>query len=319
MAQISRVRAAADFLGGDNMFQRHVFGGGKWLVTLGYSVTYFEQALKPEDMAFMVRPSSSSSSEPTVTDSPTSHRSTRGTRTTRSLSRTARTSASGTTRRAGRRSRPFTSTRRSVPLPSLSSEVRASADSKHSLASCRTSSRPTRPSSPTCRPTRGTSTVRRLSLPEPARRPSLTRPRQQCPTPSACASSSCGTAATRRRPAPPRTGRIRARSSPRWPCWMRASTAVDSVADLRIFRPSRTHPFVSRRPSPPPRTFSLLLFLPLGCRSRCNEHYLSSSEEKAEMLSSPRLASAGTLVAGRPSLLSCPSHGLPAMSAELEI
>ncbi|GAA5907505.1 hypothetical protein JCM8208_001397 [Rhodotorula glutinis] len=53
MAQISRVRAAADFLGGDNMFQRHVFGDGKWLVTLGYSVTYFERALKPEDMALM--------------------------------------------------------------------------------------------------------------------------------------------------------------------------------------------------------------------------------------------------------------------------
>ncbi|GAA5826643.1 hypothetical protein JCM3770_004611 [Rhodotorula araucariae] len=53
MAQISRVRAAADFLGGDNMFQRYVFGDGKWLVTLGYSVTYFERALKREDLALM--------------------------------------------------------------------------------------------------------------------------------------------------------------------------------------------------------------------------------------------------------------------------
>ena len=55
MAQIGRVRAAADFLGGDNMFQRYVFGDGKWLVTLGYSVTYFEQPLKREDLALMVR------------------------------------------------------------------------------------------------------------------------------------------------------------------------------------------------------------------------------------------------------------------------
>lgn len=55
MAQIERVRAAAEFLGGDNMFRRHVFGAGKWLVTLGYSITYFEEALRPEDMALMVR------------------------------------------------------------------------------------------------------------------------------------------------------------------------------------------------------------------------------------------------------------------------
>ncbi|TNY24366.1 hypothetical protein DMC30DRAFT_433889, partial [Rhodotorula diobovata] len=53
MAQIERVRAAAEFLGGDNMFRRHVFGAGKWLVTLGYSITYFEEALRPEDMALM--------------------------------------------------------------------------------------------------------------------------------------------------------------------------------------------------------------------------------------------------------------------------
>ncbi|BGP49425.1 hypothetical protein JCM10450v2_005316 [Rhodotorula kratochvilovae] len=53
MAQIGRVRAAADFLGGDNMFQRYVFGDGKWLVTLGYSVTYFEQPLKREELALM--------------------------------------------------------------------------------------------------------------------------------------------------------------------------------------------------------------------------------------------------------------------------
>lgn len=36
------------------MFQRYVFGDGKWLVVLGYSVTYFEEPLKPADLASMV-------------------------------------------------------------------------------------------------------------------------------------------------------------------------------------------------------------------------------------------------------------------------
>lgn len=56
MNQIRRIRAAADFLGGDNMFQRYVFGDGKWLLTMGYSVSYYEKPLTREDMAAMVRP-----------------------------------------------------------------------------------------------------------------------------------------------------------------------------------------------------------------------------------------------------------------------
>ncbi|GAA5999777.1 uncharacterized protein JCM10292_003740 [Rhodotorula paludigena] len=53
MEQIQRIRDAAAFLGGDNMFQRYVFGDGKWLVVLGYSVTYFEEPLKPANLASM--------------------------------------------------------------------------------------------------------------------------------------------------------------------------------------------------------------------------------------------------------------------------
>ncbi|GJN90123.1 hypothetical protein Rhopal_003122-T1 [Rhodotorula paludigena] len=53
MEQIQRLRDAAAFLGGNNMFQRYVFGDGKWLVVLGYSVTYFEEPLKPADLASM--------------------------------------------------------------------------------------------------------------------------------------------------------------------------------------------------------------------------------------------------------------------------
>lgn len=55
LEQITRVRDAAAFLGGDNVFSRHVFGNGKWLVVHGYSVTYFEEPLKREDLALMVR------------------------------------------------------------------------------------------------------------------------------------------------------------------------------------------------------------------------------------------------------------------------
>lgn len=56
MDQIRRIRTAADFLGGDNMFQRYVFGDGKWLLTMGYSVSFYEKPLTREDMAAMVRP-----------------------------------------------------------------------------------------------------------------------------------------------------------------------------------------------------------------------------------------------------------------------
>ncbi|GAA5980765.1 hypothetical protein JCM11641_002637 [Rhodosporidiobolus odoratus] len=53
MQQIVRLRDAAAFLGGDNMFNRYVFGNGKWLLVNGYTITYFEEALKQEHMEFM--------------------------------------------------------------------------------------------------------------------------------------------------------------------------------------------------------------------------------------------------------------------------
>ncbi|BGP17555.1 hypothetical protein JCM10213_004096 [Rhodosporidiobolus nylandii] len=53
MEQITRVRDAAAFLGGDNMFHRYIFGNGKWLLVNGYSLTYFEQPLKKEEMQYM--------------------------------------------------------------------------------------------------------------------------------------------------------------------------------------------------------------------------------------------------------------------------
>lgn len=52
--QIRLIKKAAAFLGGDNMFRRLVFGDGKWLVTLGYSVTIFEERLTKEVMSKMV-------------------------------------------------------------------------------------------------------------------------------------------------------------------------------------------------------------------------------------------------------------------------
>lgn len=44
--QIRVVKQAAEFLGGDNMFRRLVFGDGQWLVTLGYSVTLFDTPIR---------------------------------------------------------------------------------------------------------------------------------------------------------------------------------------------------------------------------------------------------------------------------------
>lgn len=35
------------------MFQRYVFGDGKWLFVNGYSITYFEEPLKREDLKTM--------------------------------------------------------------------------------------------------------------------------------------------------------------------------------------------------------------------------------------------------------------------------
>ncbi|KAI5475175.1 glycosyltransferase family 31 protein [Pseudohyphozyma bogoriensis] len=48
--QIVLLRKVLDFLGGDNMFRRYVFGDGKWLLTQGYSITRFEEPLKPEQL-----------------------------------------------------------------------------------------------------------------------------------------------------------------------------------------------------------------------------------------------------------------------------
>jgi len=52
--QIRLIKKAAAFLGGDNMFRRLVWGDGKWLVVLGYSVTIFEERLTKEMMSKMV-------------------------------------------------------------------------------------------------------------------------------------------------------------------------------------------------------------------------------------------------------------------------
>ncbi|GAA5926610.1 uncharacterized protein JCM15063_000323 [Sporobolomyces koalae] len=51
--QIGIIQQVAAFLGGDNMFTRHVFGDGKWLLVNGYSITYFEEPLKPEDLTLL--------------------------------------------------------------------------------------------------------------------------------------------------------------------------------------------------------------------------------------------------------------------------
>lgn len=53
--QIQILQRVAPFLGGDNMFKRYVFGNGKWLLVNGYSITYFEEPLKKNDLQVMVR------------------------------------------------------------------------------------------------------------------------------------------------------------------------------------------------------------------------------------------------------------------------
>lgn len=53
-AQILLLKDCLDFLGGDNMFKRYVFGDGKWLVTQGYSITIFEEPLTEKDLTKMV-------------------------------------------------------------------------------------------------------------------------------------------------------------------------------------------------------------------------------------------------------------------------
>ncbi|GAA5834190.1 hypothetical protein JCM3766R1_004485 [Sporobolomyces carnicolor] len=51
--QIQILQRVAPFLGGDNMFKRYVFGNGKWLLVNGYSITYFEEPLKKNDLQVM--------------------------------------------------------------------------------------------------------------------------------------------------------------------------------------------------------------------------------------------------------------------------
>lgn len=51
--QITLLSRVAAFLGGDNMFKRYVYGNGKELMVLGYSITVFEVPLKKSDLAKM--------------------------------------------------------------------------------------------------------------------------------------------------------------------------------------------------------------------------------------------------------------------------
>ncbi|KAM0752729.1 hypothetical protein T439DRAFT_323343 [Meredithblackwellia eburnea MCA 4105] len=46
--QILLIKKVVSFLGGDNLFKRYVFGGGKWLLVQGYSVTLFEEPLEKD-------------------------------------------------------------------------------------------------------------------------------------------------------------------------------------------------------------------------------------------------------------------------------
>lgn len=65
-AQITLLKRVMEFLGGDNMFKRYVFGDGKWLMVQGYSLTIFEEPLKPAQLAKMV--SSRALSVPSTSD-----------------------------------------------------------------------------------------------------------------------------------------------------------------------------------------------------------------------------------------------------------
>lgn len=49
-SQIRIIKRAVEFLGGDNMFRRYVFGDGKWLLVNGYSITYYEDKLTKQMM-----------------------------------------------------------------------------------------------------------------------------------------------------------------------------------------------------------------------------------------------------------------------------
>ncbi|KAK4057061.1 hypothetical protein OIO90_001961 [Microbotryomycetes sp. JL221] len=53
MSQILLLKRIVEFLGGDNMFKRYVFGDGHWLFVNGYSITFFEQPLTKKMMSKM--------------------------------------------------------------------------------------------------------------------------------------------------------------------------------------------------------------------------------------------------------------------------
>ncbi|KAK4705947.1 hypothetical protein P7C70_g247, partial [Phenoliferia sp. Uapishka_3] len=52
-SQIALLKRVMEFLGGDNMFKRYVFGDGRWLMVQGYSLTVYEEPLKPAQLAKM--------------------------------------------------------------------------------------------------------------------------------------------------------------------------------------------------------------------------------------------------------------------------
>lgn len=48
--QLLLIARAARFLGGDNLFKRFVFGDGRELLCLGYSITLFEEPMVEDDL-----------------------------------------------------------------------------------------------------------------------------------------------------------------------------------------------------------------------------------------------------------------------------
>ena len=52
---VARIRSIANFLGGDNVLQRYVFGGGHWTMVPGYSITFYEQRRTDEELTMIVR------------------------------------------------------------------------------------------------------------------------------------------------------------------------------------------------------------------------------------------------------------------------
>lgn len=57
--QLLLLKRVSDFVGGDNMFKRFVFGEGRWLLTMGYSITLFDKPLSRDAFYQVVRAVSS--------------------------------------------------------------------------------------------------------------------------------------------------------------------------------------------------------------------------------------------------------------------